>query len=392
MNHYERVCASVNLDAIMHNIKSIHIKQGEDVKIMAVVKSDGYGHGALPIARCLEKEAFIYGFATATAEEALILRRCGIAKPIMILGYAFPYAYEDMIKEDIAFTVFREDMLEDISKLAIQLNKKASVHVKVDTGMHRIGIPTDERGIAFIKKLLNMPGIVAEGIFTHLANADAGEKEDAYFQIAKFQAFIKQIKDETGYVFPVRHGFNSAALMEMKTEDLNVGRVGISMYGVWPSDEMKKDAMDLQPALSLFSKIVYIKTLPADSKISYGGTYVTAKETRVATIPVGYGDGYPRGLSNCGYVLIRGRRCPILGRVCMDQFMVDVTHLPDVVEGERVTLIGCDGDERITVEQLCDLYGGFRYEMICDIGKRVPKEYYLRGEQIYSKDYHNDLA
>ena len=164
------------------------------------------------------------------------------------------------------------------------------------------------------------------------------------------------------------------------------------MYGVWPSDEMKKDVISLEPALSLHSKIVYIKTLPADCKISYGGTYVTTKETKVATVPVGYGDGYPRGLSNCGYVLIRGMRCPILGRVCMDQFMIDVTHLPDVKEGEKVTLIGKDGAEEITVELLCDLYGGFRYEMICDIGKRVPKEYYLNGEQIYSKDYHNDLA
>lgn len=392
MNHYERVCASVNLDAVKNNIKAIHAKQGDGLKIMAVVKSDGYGHGALPIARCLEEEDYIYGFATATAEEALILRRCGIAKPIMILGYAFPYAYEDMIRENIAFTVFREDMLDEISQIAVRLNKTANVHVKVDTGMHRIGIQTDEKGMDFIRKLLKMPGIHAEGIFTHLANADAEKKEDAYEQVEAFKSFMDGIKKETDYVFPVRHCFNSAALMEMKDETFNVGRVGIAMYGVWPSDEMKKDCLVLQPALSLYSKIVYIKTLPADSKISYGGTFVTSKETKVATVPVGYGDGYPRGLSNCGYVLIRGKRCPILGRVCMDQFMVDITHLPEIEEGEKVTLIGADGGEMITVEQLCDLYGGFRYEMICDIGKRVPKEYYRDGEQIYSKDYHNDLA
>lgn len=391
MNHYERVCASINLDAIINNIKAIHTNQGNGMKIMAVVKSDGYGHGALPIARCLETEAFIYGFATATAEEALILRRCGIRKPIMILGYTFPYAYEDMIKEDIAFTVFRKDMAEEISALAVKLNKDAKVHIKVDTGMHRIGIRPDGEGVTFVKELLALPGILAEGIFTHLANADAEDKEDAYHQVTLFKDFMNMIQSETGYVFPVRHCFNSAALMEMKEECLNVGRVGISMYGVRPSDEMKKDGVLLQPALSLHSKIVYIKTLPAGSKISYGGTYVTDKETVVATVPVGYGDGYPRGLSNCGYVLIAGKRCPILGRVCMDQFMVDITHLPEIKEGERVTLIGKDGDEEITVEQLCDLYGGFRYEMICDIGKRVPKEYYLGGKQIYSKDYHNDL-
>lgn len=392
MNHYERVCASVNLDAVVNNIKSIHAKQENRVQIMAVVKSDGYGHGALPIARCLEKEELIYGFATATAEEALILRRCGIQKPIMILGYTFPYAYEDMIKEDIAFTVFRKDMAEEISALAVKLQKEAIVHVKVDTGMHRIGIPADDIGVDFVKELIKMPGIRAEGIFTHLANADVEDKKDAYEQVEALKAFIERIVEETGHDFSIKHCFNSAALMEMQDEAFNVGRVGISMYGVSPSDEMKKDGIKLQPALSLHSKIVYIKTLPADCKISYGGTYITKKDTRVATIPVGYGDGYPRGLSNCGYVLIRGVRCPILGRVCMDQFMVDVTHLPDVKEGEHVTLIGKDGKEEITVEQLCDLYGGFRYEMICDIGKRVPKEYYLAGEQIYSKDYHNDLA
>ena len=304
----------------------------------------------------------------------------------------FPYAYEDLIKEEIAFTVFRMDMVEDISALAVKSGKVAKVHIKVDTGMHRIGIRPDDEGLSFVKTLLELPGICAEGIFTHLANADAEDKTDAYLQVERLKDFIKKIEEEAKYTFPIRHCFNSAGLMEMQEETFNVGRVGISMYGVWPSDEMKKEAMVLKPALSLFSKIVYIKTLPAGAKISYGGTFVTERETRVATVPVGYGDGYPRGLSNCGSVIIRGKRCPILGRVCMDQFMVDVTELPEIKEGEKVTLIGKDGSEEITVEQLCDLYGGFRYEMICDIGKRVPKEYYLKGEQIYSKDYHNDLA
>lgn len=391
MNHYERVCASVNLDAIIKNIETIHVKQKNQLQIMAVIKSDGYGHGASPIAKCLEEKEYIYGFATATAEEALILRRGGISKPVLVLGYTFPYAYEDMIREEIAFTVFRRDMLEEISELACKLQKEAIVHLKVDTGMHRIGITPDEEGLDFVTNLLKMKGIRAEGIFTHLANADVREKEEAYGQIKKLTGFMACIEEKTGYRFPLRHCFNSAAFMEMQADDFNVGRIGISMYGISPSDEMKKEIC-LEPAMSLYSKIVYIKTLPAGSKISYGGTYVTTGETRVATVPVGYGDGYPRGLSNCGYVLVRGERCPILGRVCMDQFMIDVTHLPEVKEGEKVTLIGKDGKEEITVEQLCDLYGGFRYEMICDIGKRVPKEYYRNQKLIYSKDYHNDLA
>lgn len=391
MNHYDRVCASVDLDAIVTNIRTIFDGQGQKTKIMAVVKSDGYGHGALPIARVLEEEEYIYGFATATAEEALILRRCGIVKPIMILGYTFPYAYEDMIKEDIAFTVFRKDMAEEISALAMSLNKQAKIHIKIDTGMHRIGIAPDENGLEFVKELLKMPGLDIQGIFTHLANADVSDKTDAYEQVELFKAFIRSIEEVCDFSFPIRHCFNSAALMEMKDDCFNVGRVGISMYGVWPSDEMNQEKTQLLPALSLRSKIVYLKTLPKGSKISYGGTCTTERETRVATVPVGYGDGYPRGLSNCGYVIVSGRKCPILGRVCMDQFMIDVTHIPEVKEGDIVTLIGRDGKEEITVETLCDLYGGFRYEMICDIGKRVPKEYYLAGTQIYSKDYHNDL-
>ncbi len=382
MNHYERVCASVNLDAIINNIKAIHEKQGEGLKIMAVVKSDGYGHGALPISKCLEEKDFIFGFATATAEEALILRRCGISKPIMILGYTFPYAYEDMIREDIAFTVFRKDMLEEISALAVSLNKEAKVHIKVDTGMHRIGIRPDGEGLTFVKDVLSMPGIKAEGIFTHLANADAEDKADAYKQVEQLKAFISQITEECGYTFPVRHCFNSAGLMEMQDDTFNVGRVGISMYGVWPSDEMQKDLMNLQPALSLHSKIVYIKDLPIGSPISYGGTYVTEKETRVATVPVGYGDGYPRGLSNCGSVLIRGVRCPILGRVCMDQFMVDVTDIEGATRGDEVVLLGKQGDERITAEELGDLSGRFNYELVCDISKRVPRNFIYEGRII----------
>ncbi len=392
MNHYERVCASVNLDAIRNNVKKIYDKQNGSLKIMAVVKSDGYGHGALPIARCLEAEEYVYGFATATAEEALILRRCGIVKPIMILGYTFPYSYKELIRKEIAFTVFRKDMAEEISALAVEAKKDAKVHIKVDTGMHRIGIQPNAEGLSFLKELKEMPGLCLEGIFTHLANADASDKEDAYTQVNMFKTFISEVEKQLNYTFPIRHCFNSAALMEMNDSCFNVGRVGISMYGIWPSDEMNQVEMKLEPALSIRSKIVYCKTLPAGCKISYGGTFTTEKETRVATVPVGYGDGYPRGLSNCGYILIDGVRCPILGRVCMDQFMVDITHLPKVKEGDEVILIGKSGEEEITVEHLCDLYGGFRYEMICDIGKRVPKEYYLRGEQIYSKDYHDDLA
>ncbi|MCR4815093.1 MAG: alanine racemase [Lachnospiraceae bacterium] len=390
MENYERVCAGVDLDAVAFNMDQIGKKLPGNVRMMAVVKSDGYGHGALPIAKKLEPRDDIFGFATATAEEALILRHAGIKKPVLILGYTFPYAYEELIRNDISLTAFKEDMAEEISEAAKKVGRNAKVHIKVDTGMHRIGVAVSDEGIGIAKKICQAEGIDAEGIFTHLANADVVDKSDAWEQVEKFRYFIDRMKEE-GITFPLRHCFNSAAAMEMEAGDFSFVRVGISMYGVWPSDEMDRSLTVLKPTLSLYSHIVYIKTLPAGSKISYGGTYETTRETRVATVPVGYGDGYPRGLSGCGYILIQGHRAPILGRVCMDQFMVDVTDIPGIKEYERVTLIGRDGNEEITVEDLCALYGGFPYEMICDIGKRVPKEYYENGKVISTKDYHDDF-
>lgn len=390
MENYERVCAGVDLDAVAFNMDQIGKKLPGNVRMMAVVKSDGYGHGALPIAKKLEPRDDIFGFATATAEEALILRHAGIKKPVLILGYTFPYAYEELIRNDISLTAFKEDMAEEISEAAKKVGRNAKVHIKVDTGMHRIGVAVSDEGIGIAKKICQAEGIDAEGIFTHLANADVVDKSDAWEQVEKFRNFIDRMKEE-GITFPLRHCFNSAAAMEMEAGDFSFVRVGISMYGVWPSDEMDRSLTVLKPTLSLYSHIVYIKTLPAGSKISYGGTYETTRETKVATVPVGYGDGYPRGLSGCGYILIQGHRAPILGRVCMDQFMVDVTDIPGVKEYERVTLIGRDGNEEITVEDLCALYGGFPYEMICDIGKRVPKEYYENGKVISTKDYHDDF-
>lgn len=389
MEHYERVCAGVDLDAISFNMDRMGEKLPAGMKMMAVIKSDGYGHGALPIARRLEGRDDIFGFATATAEEAMILRKAGIRKPVLILGYTFPYAYPELIENEISLTVFKEDMAREIDEAAAKVGKKARVHLKVDTGMHRIGVSADEAGMQTAEKIFAFKNIVPEGIFTHLANADVVDKTDAYHAVELFREFIAGCKSK-GIRFTYHHCFNSAAAMEMKAEDFEFVRVGISMYGVWPSDEMDRNNIEIKPALSLFSHIVYIKTLPKGAKISYGGTYETTKETKVATVPVGYGDGYPRGLSGRGYVLLHGKKAPILGRVCMDQFMIDVTDIPDAKEFDRVILIGKDGKEEITVETLCALYGGFPYEMICDIGKRVPKEYYENGEVVSTKDYHHD--
>lgn len=388
--HYERIYAAIDLDAISHNMDIIQQKLSSHTKIISVVKTDGYGHGAVPIAWELEMKDYMYGFATATAEEAFILRKAGIKKPILVLGYVFPYTYEQMIREEIRFTVFREDMLKQIEEEALKQNKTAFVHVKTDTGMGRIGVFPDETGIQFVSQVLTAKNVELEGIFTHFAKADYEDKTAAYTQLSIFERFCSSIEQQLNYTIPLKHCANSAAAMEMPKSHLDVVRIGISTYGLWPSEEMKKENYDLKPAFSLHSHIVYLKTLEAGCEISYGGTYKTSKPTKVATIPVGYGDGYPRTLSNTGYVLIRGKKAPILGKICMDQFMVDVTDIQDVQEGDEVILIGSLDNEVITLEALGELADRFNYELVCVIGKRVPRIYYKNKAECYAKDYFDD--
>ena len=390
--HYERIYAAIDLDAISHNMDNISKKLSKNTKMISVVKTDGYGHGAVPIAKELEDKDYMFGFATATAEEAFILRKAGIKKPILVLGYVFPYTYERMIKEEIRFAVFREDMLEQINEEAKKLQKKAFVHIKVDTGMSRIGIFPDENGRDFIGKILQCNYLETEGIFTHFAKADYAEKADANKQFLIFKNFCRDVEKYFNIKIPLKHCANSAAALEMPDTHMDIVRIGISTYGLWPSEEVKKESCPLKPAFSLHSHIVYLKTLDAGKEVGYGGTYITKKKTCVATIPVGYGDGYPRTLSNVGYVLIHGKKAPILGKICMDQFMIDVTDIENVKEGDEVILIGTSGQKSITMEELGNIADRFNYELACVIGKRVPRIYYKNSVQCYAKDYFNDYT
>ena len=390
INHYERVCAYIDLDAVLHNMEQMHNRIKPDCGIMCVIKTDAYGHGAVQIGRELEQLPYVKGMAVATPEEALVLRHCGIEKPILVLGYVFPYAYEDMINADVRMSVFRNDMLDAIDACAAKIGKKAKVHIKVDTAMNRIGIKADDDGLKFIKQCINKEHIETEGLFTHFAKADEADKTDAFKQLNSYCEFLKRVKAETGYEFPIQHCSNSAAIMEIPDANMDMVRAGIILYGLWPSDEVDKQVMDIRPVLSLKSHIVYVKDIEAGSQISYGGTFCADKRMRIATIPVGYGDGYPRSLSSKGYVLISGKRAPILGRVCMDQFMVDVTEIPDVKEGDEVTLIGTDGKEQITMEELGDISGRFNYELACDLGKRIPRAFVKNGVIVDTKDYYDD--
>lgn len=387
LESYQRVWAEVDLDAIWENM--VHMKENiaENTKILAVIKTDGYGHGGVPIAKMLEQLDFMFGYAAATYEEAHVLREAGVKKPILILGYTFPYCYEELIREEIRPAVYRKDTVEELAAAAAKVGKKAKVHIKVDTGMGRIGITPDEEGLEFVRFLIEHPELEVEGIFTHFAKSDEADKTSANHQLELFQNFIDKIQTELGITIPVKHCSNSAAILEMPQANMDMVRAGITTYGLYPSEEVSKDIVPLRAAMSLYSHIVYCKMIHAGQSVSYGGLFTAQKDTRVATIPVGYGDGYPRSLSGRGYVLIHGKRAPILGRVCMDQFMVDISEIPEAMDGDKVTLLGMDGTERITAEELGELSGRFNYEFVCDLGKRIPRVYIQHGEITEVRDY-----
>ena len=387
LESYQRVWAEVDLDAIWENM--VHMKENiaENTKILAVIKTDGYGHGGVPIAKMLEQLDLMFGYAAATYEEAHVLREAGVKKPILILGYTFPYCYEELIREEIRPAVYRRDTVEELAAAAAKVGKKAKVHIKVDTGMGRIGITPDEEGLEFVRFLIEHPELEVEGIFTHFAKSDEADKTSANHQLELFQNFIDKIQTELGITIPVKHCSNSAAILEMPQANMDMVRAGITTYGLYPSEEVSKDIVPLRAAMSLYSHIVYCKMIHAGQSVSYGGLFTAQKDTRVATIPVGYGDGYPRSLSGRGYVLIHGKRAPILGRVCMDQFMVDISEIPEAMDGDKVTLLGMDGTERITAEELGELSGRFNYEFVCDLGKRIPRVYIQHGEITEVRDY-----
>jgi alanine racemase len=380
-----RVCARISLPALEKNLLAMRNNIPEDTKIMAVIKTDAYGHGAVEIGKFLENKDYIWGYATATAEEAFELRDAGLKKPILVLGYTFPYAYDRMLSEGIRPAVFREDMAKELDRCGKELISKGvieeipPVHIAVDTGMNRIGITPDEDGISFARNVRLMRGIRIEGMFTHFARADEKDLSNVRECEKVFKKFIFDFENETGYRIPIKHCANSASIIAVPESSMDMVRAGITMYGMWPSDEVPRDIIGLEPVMEITSHVVMIKTVPAGTPVSYGGTFVTERETRIATIPVGYGDGYPRSLSSKGYVLIDGCRAPILGRVCMDQFMVDVTDIPAAKEGHEVVLLGRDkrSGEVITAEMLGDMSGRFNYELTCDINKRVPRVFDL---------------
>lgn len=388
MKNYKRIYATVNLDAVKFNMESMRNNISEDTGIIGVVKADGYGHGSVPVAKAIDK--YVGGYAAATIEEGITLRKHGIEKPVLILGPVHESWYYDAVVNDISLPVFQYESAVRLSDEAVRQGKKARVHIAVDTGMSRIGCQPDEKAADMVQEISKLGGIELRGIFTHFAKADEADKEAADMQLKLYMGFCKML-EERKIKIPVKHCSNSAGIIDLKRANLNMVRAGISIYGLYPSDEVNKKMVALKPAMELKSYITYIKKIQPGTKVSYGWTFCAEKETVVATVPVGYGDGYPRSLSNRGCVLIRGKRAKIIGRICMDQMMVDVTDICDAAENDEVTLLGKDGKEEISVEEIAQACGGFHYELVCNIGKRVPRVYIENGEVTGTKDYFDDI-
>lgn len=388
MPDFTRVVADIDLDAIRQNIINLMKNKPASVKTLAVVKANAYGHGDVAVARAVEDLADHY--AVATLPEAVNLRKNNITKPILILGYVFPEEYDQLVENDITAVCFDLETARELSKAAKRLGKTALCHVKCDTGMRRIGLLPTEDAVQVVKEIIKLEALNVTGIFTHFAKADYADKTTADAQLKDFNTFVQMCEAE-GVEFETVHAANSAATMDMDYAALDMVRLGIAMYGLEPSDEIVNKEIKLKQAISLKAKVVMVKTVDPGIGISYGHTFVTDRDTRVATVSIGYGDGYPRRLSNKGEVLICGKRAPIIGRICMDQFMIDVTDIPEAVRGSEVTLTGQDGDEFISVEEICAVAeGGFNYEFVCDIGKRIPRRYFRDGKCVgWHDDYYS---
>lgn len=378
-----RTEAAIDLNAVEYNYINTRNKLPKDVKILCVVKADAYGHGAVEISKMLDDKADFFG--VACIEEAVELKKAGIKKPVLVLGYVFTGAYNIAVKHDIRIPVFSYESAKALSDEAVRQNKTVPFHFCIDTGMSRIGFQVNEESADICKEITQLPNIEAEGLFSHFATADEENLDKSIAQQNKFDLFVDMLK-KRGIEIPIKHLNNSAGIMNFE-KHYDMCRMGIILYGLYPSHEVDKNLLSVKPVMSWLSHISHLKTLEAGREISYGGTYVTTKNTVVATIPVGYADGYPRSLSNIGKVIINGKYAPILGRVCMDQFMVDVTNIDDIKIGTKVILIGKDGNARLTMEEVSEAAGSFNYELPCRISRRVPRTFYKNGKMIEYTNY-----
>ncbi len=379
--NYDNTYVSIDLDIIDANFDAIAAKAGTNV--CAIIKADAYGHGAVRVAKVLRDKCSFFGVSSML--EALELRQARILNPILILGHTPVSAFPEAICLNIRPTIYSYEDALALSEAAVKLGKSAPFHFAVDTGMSRIGFQATEEAAAICAQIAALPGLVPEGLFSHFATADCADLSLAKQQAARFDAFDAMLRAR-GVRVKLRHMDNSAGIMNFGNH-YEMVRSGIVTYGMYPSDEVDAALLHIRPALQWHSRVTHVKVLEPGRAISYGGTYVTDKPTKVATIPVGYADGYRRSLSGRFYVLIHGKRAPILGRICMDQMMVDVTDIEDVAVNDKVVLVGTDGDETITMEQIAAAADSFNYEFVCGISRRVPRYYLRQGQVIRSVHY-----
>lgn len=348
------------------------------MKICCVVKADAYGHGAVKISRLLEEQADY--FAVAAFEEAAELRRAGIKKPVLVLSYSSPAQYAAMLEYDIMPTIYNFDEGRLLSKKAVTLGKTAFFHAAVETGMGRIGFSDTEESADALRELSSLPNLKLEGLFSHYARADEKDKASAEGQTKRFDRFISLLS-QRGIEVPVKHILNSAGIFDFDKQ-YDMVRMGVSLYGLYPSEEVNRGDIGLIPAMQVISHVIHVKKIPAGTGIGYGHTYVSQSERTIATVSIGYADGFRRCLTNKGYVLINGKKAPVTGSVCMDLIMADVTDIPSVKVGGRAVILGKDGGEEITAERLGSLCHSFNYEVVCSFMPRVKRIYYLNGQEV----------
>lgn len=370
---YHRTFAAIDLSAIDQNLRAVQGYMKPGVKTMAVVKADAYGHGSVRVSKHIEDR--VDYFAVTCIGEARELRDGGITKPILILTYTNPACYDDLIDGNIAATVYNEEEAKLLSQAALAKGKKAIVHVSVDTGMGRIGFAPTRESADTVARIAGLPGIILEGLFSHYACADRLDKTDADDQTRLFDGFI-QMLEQRGVEIPIKHICNSAGTMDFDKQ-YDMCRVGIVLYGLYPSQQMDRQKVKLRPAMKIVSHVIHVKTVPAGFKIGYGHIYTAPSERKIATVAIGYADGYNRCLTGVGYVLIRGKKASVVGAVCMDQIMVDVTEIEDVAVGEHAVILGKSGTAEITAEELGEMSHSFNYEVVCNFMPRVNRIYYL---------------
>lgn len=377
-----RTYAAIDLDAVEYNYNQTRAKLPEGVKLLGVIKADAYGHGAVEVGRLLDGKCDFFG--VACIEEAVELKEAGLKNPILILGRVFPWDYETAVKYDIRIPVFSFEDAKALSDEAVKQGKTALFHFTIDTGMSRIGFQVNEESADICAEIVKLPNIKAEGLFSHFATADETDLTKAKAQRERYKKFVSFLADR-GVEIHIKHLNNSAGIMNFD-EYFDMCRMGIITYGLYPSEEVDKKLLDIKPVMSWRARISHIKVLEQGREISYGGTYKTEKPTKIATVPVGYADGYPRCLSNMGKVIVNGKYAPITGRVCMDQFMIDVTDI-DCEIGDEITLVGVDGDAALSMETVSNAAYSFNYELPCRVARRVPRVYFKDGKPIKTVNY-----